>query len=196
MGTSLTRVWLSNIFRNGFTILFSVIGHRILSENAPIMVDSRLRCAVLFMGRGTITIKKAQIGYSRSSNWLFPVGLIEARLQSSSITIEEGTIINNGFEIISEAASIRIGKDCRIGPGFRVYDSDFHGLEVSQRNTQTHKSVAVSIGDGVFIGAGVTVLKGARIPRGSTIGAGSVVTGVFEQAGIYAGNPATLIRRI
>ena len=51
------------------------------------------------------------------------------------------------------------------------------------------------IGDGVSIGSGATVLA-VEICSGAVIGAGSVVTKNITRKGIYAGNPARLLREL
>jgi len=51
------------------------------------------------------------------------------------------------------------------------------------------------IGNDVWIGARVVVLPGVHIADGCVVGAGSVVTSSLgEPYGIYAGNPARLLR--
>jgi len=51
------------------------------------------------------------------------------------------------------------------------------------------------IGNDVWIGARVVVLPGVHIADGCVVGAGSVVTSsLAEPYGIYAGNPARLLR--
>jgi acetyltransferase-like isoleucine patch superfamily enzyme len=47
----------------------------------------------------------------------------------------------------------------------------------------------------VSIGSNATILP-VKIAQGSVIGAGSVVTKDIEIKGIYAGNPARLIRKL
>ena len=52
-----------------------------------------------------------------------------------------------------------------------------------------------NISDNVLIGSNSTILR-VKIKSGSVIGAGSVVTKDINVKGIYAGNPAKLIRKI
>ena len=51
------------------------------------------------------------------------------------------------------------------------------------------------IGDRVSIGSNATVMP-VTICNDVVIGAGSVVTRTITEAGIYAGNPARLLRRL
>ena len=53
----------------------------------------------------------------------------------------------------------------------------------------------VKIGNNVKIGSGSTILP-VEIENNVVVGAGSVVTKNLKQNGIYAGNPAKLIRKI
>jgi len=56
------------------------------------------------------------------------------------------------------------------------------------------KALPIRIGNDVWIGEGVRCLSGVEVPNGCVIGAGSVVTSQLEPYGVYAGNPARLIR--
>ena len=95
-------------------------------------------------------------------------------------------------------AKIEIGERVLLGAGTKIYDTDFHSLDASYRNTDKDKKNAISkpvvIGNDVFIGAGTIVLKGVTIGDGAIIGAGSVVTKNVENGEIWAGNPAKKIR--
>ena len=51
------------------------------------------------------------------------------------------------------------------------------------------------LGSDVWIGDNAVVLSGVEISHGAVIGAGSVVTRNVEPYGIYAGNPARLLRK-
>lgn len=54
---------------------------------------------------------------------------------------------------------------------------------------------ATTVGDHVSIGSNATILPVTICPR-TVIGAGAVVTRDITEPGIYAGNPARLIRRL
>ena len=53
----------------------------------------------------------------------------------------------------------------------------------------------ITLGDNVSIGSGATILS-VSICDGVVIGAGSVVTRSITEKGVYAGNPARLLRRL
>ena len=57
-------------------------------------------------------------------------------------------------------------------------------------------SGAVNIGNNIVFGRNVTVLKGVTIGDNCIIGLNSVVTKDIDSSGIYAGNPAKLIRKL
>ena len=54
----------------------------------------------------------------------------------------------------------------------------------------------ITIGDGVWIGSGAIILGNVSIAPHSVIAAGSVVRRDCQTPGIYAGNPALLVRPI
>ncbi len=82
-----------------------------------------------------------------------------------------------------------IGEKCSISWGVTIIDSDFHSV-----SGEDIISNPVRIEDNVWLGCNVTVLKGVTIRSGCVIAAGSIVTKSTEQIGVYAGNPAKLIK--
>lgn len=149
---------------------------------------------VLAVGAGSVSVAGIQPGF-----WPSPFLLdgwrcihLEARSSESSVEIGPGTTINNGAVIISDGPGIVIGRNCLIGPGVHVFDTDFHALDQSSRD-QPPRRGAVDIGDRVFIGAAVVVCKGVTIGDGAVIGAGSVVTADVPPRSVAAGNPCRVI---
>ncbi|WP_445427653.1 acyltransferase [Alishewanella sp. HL-SH05] len=166
----------------------------ILSDNKSHLNDVDIIQATYFTGAGTITVKSAQLGVRPSPGLLDGVGYIEARYKGAKVTIDEETVINNGFVIISEKSVVSIGKRCLIGPNFFVTDSDFHGIEVDDRTNGSYECSPVVIEDDVFIGESVKIMKGVRVGRGAVLGVGSVVTKDVEPFSVNAGVPAKQIR--
>lgn len=115
---------------------------------------------------------------------------------NGKIEIEDNVGISN-ITIVAET-SVRIGKYTNIGGSTKIYDTDFHSLDpVVRLNGDTDvKSRPVNIGKNVFVGGHVIILKGVTIGDGAIIGAGSVVTKDVPANEIWAGNPATFIKKI
>jgi acetyltransferase-like isoleucine patch superfamily enzyme len=121
-------------------------------------------------------------------------------------TLDEGIIeIGNnsgGSSIVISAMNlVQIGHNVRIGGNVRIFDHDFHSLDMVERTTlplhlQNIRNAPVIIGNGVFIGTGAMILKGTTIGENSIIGAGAVVCGTVPQGEIWAGNPARFVRKI
>lgn len=112
------------------------------------------------------------------------------------ILIGDGSGISNST--IVSWQSIEIGRNVFIGGDCRIYDTDFHPLELGPRlsGRQGTKVKPVRIMDGAFIGAGTIILKGSTIGESSVIGAGSVVSGTIPGGQIWAGNPARFIKEV
>jgi acetyltransferase-like isoleucine patch superfamily enzyme len=95
--------------------------------------------------------------------------------------------------------SITIGRNTDIGSGCKIIDNDFHPLPYSQRNPEEQldkvKRKAITIGEGCFIGANSIILKGTKLGKNVVVGAGSVVSGIFPDNVIIAGNPAKVIKK-
>jgi acetyltransferase-like isoleucine patch superfamily enzyme len=94
---------------------------------------------------------------------------------------------------------ISIGNNVKIGINTVIYDTDFHSLDASIRNSIPERidgvrTKPVIIHDGAFIGGHTTILKGVTIGKNSIIGAGSVVFDSVPDEQIWAGNPARFVR--
>jgi acetyltransferase-like isoleucine patch superfamily enzyme len=85
---------------------------------------------------------------------------------------------------------VTIGADCFIGHNVTFANDLFKD---GAPNADASSWGRTMIGDHVSIGSGATVLA-VEICSGAVIGAGSVVTKNITRKGIYAGNPARLLR--
>lgn len=87
---------------------------------------------------------------------------------------------------------VTLGARCFIGHGVMFANDMFReGKSNADRNSWGR----ISIGNDVSIGSGATILA-VTICDGAVIGAGSVVTKSITEKGVYAGNPAKLLRRL
>ena len=86
---------------------------------------------------------------------------------------------------------VEIGSDCFIGHGV-MFINDLFADGGPARGDQT-KWRRTLIGNGVSIGSNATILP-VSICDHVVVGAGAVVTRDITRPGIYAGNPARLIR--
>lgn len=106
-----------------------------------------------------------------------------------NVTIGSNTRISS-HSFICELVSI--GKKCFIGHGVMFVNDLFKSgkLGGGKKNWFPTK-----IQDNVLIGSNSTILP-VQIAKGSVIGAGSVVVKNCKVKGVYAGNPAKLIRKL
>lgn len=88
---------------------------------------------------------------------------------------------------------VDIGEDCFVGHGVMFINDTFSSG--GPAGGDASKWRATLIGDRVSIGSNATLLP-VSICADSVIGAGAVVTRDITEPGIYAGNPARLIRRL
>lgn len=101
--------------------------------------------------------------------------------------------------IISARTRVHIGSFVKIGGNVRIFDHDFHALDLKHRrdsfaDMSNTRSAEIVIEDDVFIGTNSIILKGVHIGRGSVIGAGSVVAiKNIPPLSRVAGNPAQII---
>lgn len=88
---------------------------------------------------------------------------------------------------------VTIGNQCFIGHGVMFVNDLFKDGKPAGGDKSKWKSTR--IGNNVSIGSNATILP-VEICDNVVIGAGSVVTKNISEPGIYAGNPASLIRTI
>ena len=87
---------------------------------------------------------------------------------------------------------VTIGQRCFVGHGVMFANDMFRE---GKPNADRESWGQISVGNDVSIGSGATILA-VSICDGAVIGAGSVVTKSIVEKGVYAGNPARLLRRL
>jgi len=108
----------------------------------------------------------------------------------SDVRVGDDTRIQSHSFICS---GVSIGRECFIGHGVMFINDTFSSGGPARGDKSRWRKT--EIGSRVSIGSNATLLA-VSICDGAVIGAGSVVTKDITEVGIYAGNPATLIRRI
>lgn len=112
------------------------------------------------------------------------------------VEIQKGVTIGARTRIQSHAfvcELVTIGEDCFVGHGVMFINDSFTTGGPSKGDQSLWKSTV--IGDRVSIGSNATILP-VEICKGVVIGAGAVVTKNITEPGIYAGNPARLVRSL
>ena len=110
----------------------------------------------------------------------------------ANISIGDGCFVNYQAWIEN---NVVIGKNCNIA--YKVtFCTSTHIIGDNTRRAGASMSDEIKVGDGTWIGANALILPGIHIGSGCIIGAGSVVTKDCIDNGVYAGNPAMLIRKL
>lgn len=123
--------------------------------------------------------------------------IIVSRTEEAKINI--GNNVGISGATIYARKSISIGDNTLIGGNVKIFDNDFHPIEVEARNIDDKDAIRtreVVIGKDCFIGCNTLILKGTKIGDGSVVGAGSVVCGQFPGGVVIAGNPARVIKTL
>ena len=110
--------------------------------------------------------------------------------------IQKGVVVGDRTRIQSHSfvcELVRIGCDCFIAHGV-MFINDLFAQGGPARGDKTMWKETV-VGDRVSIGSNATILP-VRICAGAVIGAGAVVTRDITKPGVYAGNPARMIREL
>jgi acetyltransferase-like isoleucine patch superfamily enzyme len=112
------------------------------------------------------------------------------------VEIQKGAVVGRRCRIQSHAFIcdlVTIGDDCVISHGAMFINDRFSNGGPARGDRALWESTHV--GNHVSIGTNATILP-VRICDHAVIGAGAVVTREISQPGIYAGNPAKLVRRL
>lgn len=170
----------------------------ITAENSGTPNTLNVQTPCVFKGQGHFKLAATAVFGWIDSPGSYTCSHFEAKTADSLIEVGENTAINNRAALISQGASIRIGKRCNIGPEVYILDSNGHELAVNRRGFPDNRPKPVIIEDDVFIGARVTILKGAQIGRGSVVAAGSIIPPNFvaPEHSIIAGNPAAIVGKV
>ena len=129
-----------------------------------------------------------------------PVNLYECNFGNNVfigpfVEVTKGVSIGDGTRVSSHSficELVTIGKNCFIGHGV-MFTNDLFSSGKLGGGVQNWKET--SIGNNVLIGSNATILP-VKICDGTVVGAGSVVTKDITIKGIYAGNPAKVLRKL
>jgi acetyltransferase-like isoleucine patch superfamily enzyme len=142
-----------------------------------------------------------EVDFGRNVTVVQPVNLYGCRIGDNCfigpfVEIQKDVTIGDGCKIQSHAfvcEMVTIGNDCVVSHGAMFINDLFSTGGPARGNKDLWKST--TIGNHVSIGTHSTILP-VRICDHVVIGAGSVVTKDITVPGIYAGNPAKLIRKL
>ncbi|QUG73663.1 N-acetyltransferase (plasmid) [Erwinia sp. E602] len=138
------------------------------------------------------------VKYGENVTVISPVNIYECELEDNVfigpfVEIQKGCVISEGTRIQSHTflcEDVSIGSNCFIGHNVTFANDLFRS---GAPDPSSSSWITITLGDNVTIGSGATILT-TYIASGSVIGAGSVVIKDIEKKGVYAGNPARLIR--
>lgn len=112
------------------------------------------------------------------------------------VEIQKGVVIGSNTKVQSHAfvcELVTVGNNCFIGHGVMFVNDLFEdGKPAGGDVSKWHKTI---VGNNVSIGSNATILP-VQICDKVVIGAGSVVTKDIFVSGVYAGNPARLLRKL
>ena len=111
-----------------------------------------------------------------------------------NIFIGDHVLINYNC-VFLDAAPIRIGNNCFVGPMTGLYTVN-HPLDPERRNEGFVTGKPITLEKNVWVGGSATILPGVTIGENSVVAGGSVVTKNVPANVIVAGNPAKVIRRL
>lgn len=147
-----------------------------------------------------ISIKKDVI-FGENVKIILPANIYGCKIGSNCFIgpfteIQKDVIIGDRTKVQSHSficELVTIGEDCFIGHGVMFINDTFVNGGPAGGNKNLWRSTKV--GNKVSIGSNATILP-VSICDNVVIGAGAVVTKNIYQPGVYAGNPAKLIKNL
>ena len=144
--------------------------------------------------------KISEVKFGRNCKLVDPVNLYGCTIGNSVligpfVEIQKNSQIGNNTRVQSHTficEKVSIGKKCFISHGV-MFTNDL--VKSGKTNNDPKSFKKTTIGDNVTIGSNATILP-VKISNQIVVGAGSVVTKNLKIKGIYAGNPAKLIRKL
>jgi acetyltransferase-like isoleucine patch superfamily enzyme len=141
------------------------------------------------------------VHFGRNVTVINPVNLYECKISDNAfigpfVEIQKGVIIGSNTKIQSHSficEKVTIGENSFVGHGVMFINDRFSSGGPAGGDPNLWEETI--IGNNVSIGSNVTILP-VQICDNAVIGAGSVVTKSISSPGIYAGNPAKLLRKI
>ena len=112
------------------------------------------------------------------------------------VEIQRGVVIGARTRVQSHSficELVTIGEDCFVGHGVMFVNDRFADGRPAQGDSSKWEGTVLE--NRISLGSNATILP-VEICSDVVVGAGSVVTKDITEPGIYAGNPARLIRRI
>lgn len=122
-------------------------------------------------------------------------GLIVLDNDDSLIQIGANTTIGDRFAIVSDKP-VRIGSNCLFSWNVSVVSHVHPDPPGKIFLNDYSRSKEILIGDNVLVGCNVVFLTGSGIGNNSVVGANAVVTKMFPDNCVIAGNPANILRMI
>ena len=147
-----------------------------------------------------IKSKITKVIFGKNCKLVEPVNIYGCKIGNSVfigpfVEIQKNSVIGNNTRVQSHSficEKVTIGKECFISHGV-MFINDLIKYGKIAKNTKLFKKTM--IGNRVIIGSNATILP-VNISNDIVVGAGSVVTKNLKIKGVYAGNPAKLIRRL
>jgi acetyltransferase-like isoleucine patch superfamily enzyme len=152
--------------------------------NQPILLSSQIRDVVF--GKDVKVVQPVNLYACKIGDNCFVGPFVE---------IQSNVVIGNRTRVQSHTFicdGVTVGEDCFIGHGV-MFINDVFASGGPAGDSNAWKTT--NIGNHVSIGSNATLLP-VTVCDGVVIGAGAVVTKDIKEKGIYAGNPARLLRRL
>ncbi len=169
----------------------SILGYPIIGTDDELL-DISKECSNFLITVGQIesaSVRLRIFKQLKEINASLPIIIHPLAHVSKHATLGEGTVVF-AYNIID--TGVTIGKNCIINHGSIIGHNAIIG---NHCHISTNCSIAKCvIKDECFVGGNSWINNGVYLPQGTVIGSASNVIKGLDQPGIYAGNPAKMLR--
>lgn len=153
---------------------------------------SQLPPGNVFIAVGDDYVRERLCRQAEALGWQLPNLVHPKAVVADSAVLGKGIVVMAGAVLNPDAV---VEDGCIVNTGATVDHDDYIGA-FSHISVGAHLAGTVQVGRHVWIGAGAVVKNNCRIATGTIVGAGAVVVKNIEEAGVYVGVPAKLMKSI
>lgn len=153
---------------------------------------SQLPPGAVFIAVGDNYMRERLFRQAEAMSWQLPSLVHPKAVVANSVVLGKGVVVMAGAVVNPDAV---IEDGCIINTGATVDHDDRIGA-FSHVSVGAHLAGTVRVGRHVWIGAGAIVKNNCSIASNCVVGAGAVVVKNIEDAGVYVGVPAKLMKSI
>lgn len=170
-----------------------ILGFKILGTDNDISAYAQTHDFIITVGNIKDTNLRRQIAQKiTTANGCLTTIIAKTAHVSQFAKLGDGTVVLHGAMVNAGAL---IGQNCIINTLTNIEHDAIIG-DFCHISTGAMVNGDCTVGEDTFLGSQSVMLNGSKIPNGCVIAAGSFVRKTILERGVYAGNPAILMKKL